>query len=169
MKITKSQETSMNLNVKDNAESILTSPRLYEVLRFGLGALFVYAGVIKLLDPKSFARIVSAYDLVPDPLLPVFAVGLPLLETIAGIGLLFDIRGSLAAISGLLLLFIAVLGYGILRNLDVDCGCFGTEELAKQDSLRLAFYRDLLLIVVVVPCLYLSRWRRKHEAEKKGS
>jgi uncharacterized membrane protein YphA (DoxX/SURF4 family) len=141
-------------------ESILASPWPYRIVRFGLAALFIYGGVIKLYDPKSFAHIISAYDVVPESLLPFIAVGLPTLETLAGLALLFDIRGSLAVISGLLVLFVAVLGYGILQNLDVDCGCFGAEDLARQDSLRLAFYRDLFLAGIILPYLYLSRWTR---------
>jgi uncharacterized membrane protein YphA (DoxX/SURF4 family) len=130
---------------------------LYQVLRIGLAGLFIYAGVVKLVDPKAFARTVSAYGIIPDALLPVVAIGFPILETVSGIGLLFDIRGSLAVISGLLTLFVVVLGFGVLKDLDVDCGCFGVEELAKQDSLRRALYRDLALIGTVVPYLYLYR------------
>jgi uncharacterized membrane protein YphA (DoxX/SURF4 family) len=141
---------------------ILASPLLYRIVRLGLAALFIYAGVTKLLDPKAFAHIVSAYGIVPESILPVVAVGLPLLETVAGIGLLLDIRGSLAVISGMLGLFIFVLEFGILKNLDVDCGCFGTEELAQRGSLRQALYRDLALIGIIVPYLYLSRRFRKH-------
>ncbi|RXM22016.1 DoxX family membrane protein, partial [Citrobacter sp. AAK_AS5] len=61
----------------------------YRVVRISLAALFLYGGGIKLLDPKAFARTISAHDLVPEPLLPVVAIGLPLVETIAGLGLLF--------------------------------------------------------------------------------
>lgn len=132
----------------------------YRIVRFGLAALFIYGGGVKLLDPKAFARTISAYDLVPDMFLPVVAIGLPLIETIAGIGLLFDIRGSLAVISSLLGMFILILGYGVSMNLDVDCGCFGAEDLARQHSLVQAFRRDLALGGIVVPYLYLSRWAR---------
>ena len=137
--------------------NVLASPWLYRIVRIGLAALFIYAGATKLLDPKAFARIVSAYGIVPEAVLPVVAVGLPLLETVAGIGLLLDIRGSLAVISGLLGLFIFILGFGILKDLNVDCGCFGTEELAQQGSLRQALHRDLALIGIIVPYLYISR------------
>jgi uncharacterized membrane protein YphA (DoxX/SURF4 family) len=147
--------------------NVLTSPVLYRVVRLGLAILFIYAGVTKLLDPKAFARIISAYGIVPETLLPVVAVGLPLLETLAGIALLLDIRGSLAVISGLLGLFISILGFGILKDLNVDCGCFGTEELAQQDSLRQAFYRDLALIGIIVPYLYLSRWTRQYSRNNR--
>lgn len=43
-------------------------------------------------------------------------------------------------------MFIIVLWYGILNNLEIDCGCFSTEELASHDSLRKAFYRDLVML-----------------------
>jgi len=129
----------------------------YRIVRFAVAALFIYGGVIKLLDPKGFARIISAYDIVPEVLLPFVAIGLPLVETVAGVALLFDIRGSLAVISGLLGLFVFVLGYGVLNDMNVDCGCFGAEELAQQESLRIAFYRDLFLAGIIIPFLYMCR------------
>lgn len=132
----------------------------YRVIRIALAALFIYGGVMKLMDPKAFARTISGYDLVPEMLLPVVAVGLPIIETVAGIGLLLDIHGSLAVITGLLGMFVFVLGYGISLNLDVDCGCFGADDLAKQAGLVQAFWRDLALGGLVVPYLYLSRWMR---------
>jgi uncharacterized membrane protein YphA (DoxX/SURF4 family) len=147
----------MRTKVKSIATDILMSPWPYRIFRFGLAALFIYGGVVKLFDPKSFANIISSYDIVPDSLLPFVAIGLPLVETLAGIALLFDVRGSLAVISGLLGLFVFVLGYGILNDLNVDCGCFGAEELAQQASLHQAFLRDLFLVGIIVPYLYLSR------------
>ena len=39
-------------------------------------------------------------------------------------------------------------------------GCFGAEELDKQAGLRAAFYRDLVLIGIVMPYLYVARWVR---------
>lgn len=139
---------------------LLSSLWLYRGVRLALAALFIYGGIVKLFDPHAFARTLSAYDLVPDPLLPVVAIGLPLVELLAGIALAFDLRGSLATIAGLFALFLVVLGYGILQELDVDCGCFGAEELNKQAGLRLAFYRDLALAGIVIPYLYLSRRMR---------
>jgi uncharacterized membrane protein YphA (DoxX/SURF4 family) len=129
----------------------------YRIVRMALASLFIYGGIFKLLDPKAFAATISAYGLVPDALLPVFAVGLPLSETIAGVALFLDRPWGLHLITGLLALFVFVLGYGILGDLNVDCGCFGAEELDKQAGLREAFYRDLALIGVVAPYLYLSR------------
>ena len=135
----------------------LAYPRLYLIIRVALAALFIYGGVTKLFDPKAFAATISAYDLVPETFLPVVAVGLPLIETIAGAALIFDRPWGLHLITGLLALFVFVLGYGILGDLNVDCGCFGAEDLNKRAGLRAAFYRDLILIGIVAPYLYLSR------------
>ena len=139
----------------------------YRIVRMALAALFIYGGVTKLFDPKAFAVTISAYDLVPETLLPFFAVGLPLIETIAGLALVMDRPWGLHLITGLLALFVFVLGYGILGDLNVDCGCFGAEELDKQARLWEAFYRDLVLIGVVAPYLYLSRRVREFAGTRK--
>jgi len=144
----------------------LAHPRFYLLIRMALAALFIYGGVVKLFDPKAFAATISAYDLVPEAILPMVAVGLPLIETIAGLALIFDRPWGLHLITGLLALFVFVLGYGVLGDLNVDCGCFGADDLNKQAGLRKAFYRDLVLIGIVMPYLYLSRWVR--EAEGRG-
>jgi hypothetical protein len=145
----------------------LVYPRPRRIVRLALATLFIYGGIIKLFDPKAFAVIISAYDLVPKALLPFVAVGLPLIETIAGFALLLGRPWGLHLITGLLALFVVVLGYGILGDLNVDCGCFGAEELDKQAGLRAALYRDLVLIGVVAPYLYLSRRVRKFAGDGK--
>jgi uncharacterized membrane protein YphA (DoxX/SURF4 family) len=130
------------------------------IVRWGLALVFLYAGSVKLMDPKAFARSISKYDLAPDFLLPVLAVGLPMVEILGAVGLIFAVRGSLSLIFGLLLFFVAVLWYGILNDLDVDCGCFSPEELQAQAGLWQAFYRDLVMIGAAI-YLYLYRWLQK--------
>lgn len=139
----------------------------YRIVRMALAGLFIYGGVVKLFDPKAFAATISAYELVPEALLPVVAVGLPLIEATAGLALAVDRPWGLHLITGLLALFVFVLGYGILGDLNVDCGCFGAEDLDKQAGLREAFYRDLVLIGIVTPYLYCSR--RVREAARVGN
>jgi uncharacterized membrane protein YphA (DoxX/SURF4 family) len=129
------------------------------IVRWGLALVFLYAGTVKLMDPKAFARSISQYNLAPDFLLPVLAVGLPLLEILGAVGLIFAVRGSLTLIFSLLLLFVAVLWYGILKDLHIDCGCFSPEELQAQAGLWEAFCRDLVMIGAAI-FLYVSRWMR---------
>ena len=136
---------------------IALSPWINLLIRFILGSMFFYAGVAKLLDPKAFARVISQYDLVPESLLAPIAIGLPVLEVLAGIGLIFAVRGSLSVISGLLVMFVFVLWYGILRNLNIDCGCFSPQELKNYAGLQQALYRDIGMLGGVV-YLYVSNW-----------
>ncbi|MFO7716841.1 MauE/DoxX family redox-associated membrane protein [Desulfosarcina sp.] len=132
---------------------------MYRLLRWFLGGLFIYSGATKLLTPQLFAVLIEAYGIVPEGLLMPVAVILPALEVLAGVGLLFDIHGSLAVVAGLLLLFVAILGYGIWMGLDVDCGCFGPgdPEAEAFHGLRPAFYRDMVMLAAVV---FLYGWRR---------
>lgn len=134
------------MNFKEKIKAIFSSKKIYFILRLILGGLFVYAGVLKISNPKAFAKVISQYNLVPEQLLVVVAIGLPLLEIIAGAGLIFDIKGSLTAISAMIIMFIVVLWYGILNNLDIDCGCFSMDEQKTHDSLREAFYRDWAML-----------------------
>jgi uncharacterized membrane protein YphA (DoxX/SURF4 family) len=133
---------------------------LYHGLRLGLACIFIYAGFIKLLDPRAFAHTIAQYDLIPEMLLPLVAVGLPALELLAGAGLIFEVRGSLTIIALLLLIFLAILGYAIWHNLDIDCGCFTLDELDAQHGLVTAFRRDLIMIGTT---LFLY-WRRRSRA-----
>ena len=146
--------------------SLLSSPWVYLVSRLVIGLLFIWAGGVKLLEPKVFARNLLQYGLVPEPLLIPTAIGLPLVEVLAGIGLILDVGLSLWIIAGLLIGFLMVLGYGIINNLDVDCGCFSASELAAQGALEAAFYRDVALLLVV---FYFFCWRRMRRTMSKQS
>lgn len=132
---------------------------MYRLTRWSLGGLFIYAGAMKLLAPKSFAVLMDAFGLLPDFLLLPAAVTLPLLEIAAGAGLVFDIRGGLGAVAGLLLLFVAVLGYGVWLGLDIDCGCFGPGDPEGEafHGLKPALFRDLAMLA---PVASLYWWRR---------
>ncbi|MEW5913019.1 MAG: MauE/DoxX family redox-associated membrane protein [Thermodesulfobacteriota bacterium] len=141
-------------------QKLLHSPWPYRLLRWGLAAVFVYAGATKLLDPRGFAVILSRYDMVPPALLPWAALGLPALEVAAGLGLAAEVRGSLSLITGLLIVFAGVLWFGVLQGLEIDCGCFAGEELAEHDSLRTALRRDLIMLAAAA-YLYWWRWRQR--------
>jgi rhodanese-related sulfurtransferase len=142
----------------------LTSIWIYRFIRWLLSFAFLYAGATKLADPEAFAALIDAYGIVANPLLMPVAVGLPLLEMVAAIGLMADIRGSLSMISGLMAVFIAILVFGIRMGLDIDCGCFGPEEIESRayHGLREALYRDLVMAAGIV---YLYGWRRFRSAD----
>jgi len=139
-------------------QRLLLAPWPYRVVRIVIAIIFLWSGLTKIYDPSGFAVVIDAYGLIPDTLIMPVAVGLPVLEFIAGVGLLFDVTGSLTLIASLLVLFMAILTYGILLGLDMDCGCFAPEdpEALAFHGLRTALYRDFLIMAAII---YLYGWR----------
>lgn len=139
----------------------LDSSWLYLAARLLLAGVFILAGVSKLADPVAFATVIEGYGLVPPGLLLPLAVGLPALEVVAGAGLVLDVRGSLAVLTALTLLFMAVLWHGMRMGLDIDCGCYapGDPEGEAYHGLGEALLRDALLLAVCAWCYW---WRRRH-------
>lgn len=135
---------------------------LYHGLRLALAGIFFWSGVTKAVHPVQFADIIGAYGLLPEALLLPAALILIGAEILAAAGLLFEKRGGLTLTALLTLLFVAVLSYGILLGLDVDCGCFGPDdpEAAAFHDLRGALLRDFLLLAAI-GYLYLWRFRNR--------
>lgn len=131
-----------------------------KLFRLVFGALFLWAAALKLSHPRAFAQAVDEYGIVPDgwPLV-IAAFAIPALEALAGLGVVLDRRAGWWLMLGLLALFIGVLGFGILNNLDVDCGCFTLAEQRGQSGLRSAFVRDWLMAAAVVWCLVVQGGR----------
>ncbi len=130
----------------------------YRLGRLALAGVFLWSGAVKLSDPDAFAVIIDAFGLVPETWSGPLSYAMPVAEIMAGAGLLLDIRGSLAAMTGFLAMFMAILGYGIWLGLDIDCGCFGpSDPEAALHSLRTSLVRDIFLMGAVV---YLYAWRR---------
>jgi putative oxidoreductase len=129
------------------------------VLRLGLGALFVVAGVLKLRDPTAFATDIANYQLLPG-LAPYLAAALPLTEVLAGLLLVVG-RGawrlSAAVAIGLMMLaFTGAASSALARGIDISCGCFGGDR-GTVDGLTIA--RDLALLAAVAAVLFLERRR----------
>lgn len=126
--------------------------------RLTIAAVFLWSGLSKAYKPDFFAETIAAYGLLPDSLIYPAAIFLIVAELAVGIGLLIEQKGALTGVTLLMMLFMAVLGYGIYLGLDVDCGCFGPNdpEARAFHDLRGAFFRDLLLMLVIS---YLYLWR----------
>ena len=73
------------------------------------------------------------------------------------LGLIFEVRGSLTTTSALLAIFLLALGYAILMEMDIDCGCFTVDELNAKTSAKHAFFRDLAMVAATI---FLFWWRR---------
>lgn len=131
--------------------------------RIVLTVVLLYGGIPKLLAPVEFAAVISAYGLLPDPLVYPAAFILPLAEVATAIGLMFNCRWAMTLAILLLFVFIAVLSYGISLGLDIDCGCFGPEdpEYGVISSLEKARIRDLLFLIPAGYTWWFSYVNRK--------
>ena len=118
-------------------------------LRLVLGALFIYAGARKALEPAAFFKSIENYKILPHTAAVAAAFFLPYLEIFCGAGLVFKrLRsGALAILSGLMVLFIVALLVSWMRGLDIDCGCFGTGDGKAHYGLDLA--RDMALLAAL--------------------
>jgi len=146
----------------DACESPLRRPGafsliFYRAVRLLLGGVFLYAGSGKLLELRAFSVSICSYGILPDFLCIYAAIFFSLVEIASGVGLMADRRGCLSIITSLLLVFSLVLWFGVLNELDVDCGCFSASEQAEHHDLRMALYRDL---VMILGAFYLYGWRR---------
>jgi putative oxidoreductase len=99
------------------------------ILRIGVGALLVVAGLLKLKAPGAFATEIANYQLTPA-LAPYLAVALPVVEVVTGVALAVGPRAwrRAAALVALVLfgMFELAVAAAYLRGINIDCGCFGT-------------------------------------------
>jgi putative oxidoreductase len=92
-----------------------------------IGGLFIYAGVVKVLDPVEFAGDIDNYKVLPWPVGVRLAFYLPWLEILSGLALITGIlyRGGVFILTALMFVFIVATVVAKARGLDISCGCFG--------------------------------------------
>lgn len=131
---------------------------LLNLIRIGLGIIFVYAAVPKILRPDEFADAINNYRILPVFLINLMAICLPYVELLIGIFLIFGFRlkavsfGSLA----LMIIFIIAILSAWIRGIDVNCGCFGTgEEIISYKEI----IRDIIfLLMALITFLKTPKW-----------
>ena len=123
--------------------------RLAFFLRIMVGALFAYAGLLKVVHPGQFATDIDHYRLLPHFAIQPLAFYLPWLEIIAGAAVMFGPgrRGGLTLLLALSLVFTAAIGTALARHLDISCGCFGSLDAG---TLGVSFVRDILLSLALL-------------------
>jgi uncharacterized membrane protein YphA (DoxX/SURF4 family) len=127
--------------------SWLASPLLSLLFRWCLGVIFVYAGLVKIVDPPGFAHALYNYHILPAWMINPLAICLPWIEVLAGASLLVGIMisGGALVVSGMLAVFAVAIVASLIRGLGVACGCFSTSATAEPIT-WLAIVRDLLLL-----------------------
>ena len=142
----------------------LRHPALPWLLGIGLGAVFVYASIDKIEQPREFARIVYHYRLIgPSAALGfvpanAFSVALPWIEALTGLLLIVGVwRREAALTAGLLLvMFLVAVGWALAHGIDVEnCGCFTVSGEGRSAGLKLIL-QDLGLLAVAALLAFVS-------------
>ena len=132
--------------------------KLAVALRLAMGALFVYSGGMKALDPHGFAIQVANYRILPHAPSVALALYLPYLELLCGGCLIFKTlhRGALIITGMLMLIFISALASAWARGLRISCGCVGSNQGIANYGV------DLLRDIAILACLVFL-WRKSQE------
>jgi uncharacterized membrane protein YphA (DoxX/SURF4 family) len=153
--------------------------RLYLLVpaRWILGAILLWLGLAKALDPVGFMKLVREYQVVGPPLLTVIPALLPWFEVYCGLLLLCGIavRGAAVVAGGLLAAFSLLIlqrAWGIHEAQSIafcairfDCGCGGGAVNICFKLFQNILLLGLSALVVLVPCPHCA-WR--YELRRAG-
>lgn len=121
--------------------------------RIGLGVIWIMAGASKIGKIGSTTQSIEAYQIFTFEWSRFLAHIIGPVEIIGGVLLLLGCAISFCSIVSIsvLTLFIVGLTQAILRGFSIDCGCFGSGDLAgSQLDMVIAILRDFTLIGLTV-------------------
>src|SRR5881396_3815061 len=128
----------------------------WRIIDLIVGGIFVYAGVLKVLDPVQFANDIDNYKMLPWFVSVRLALYLPWLEIFCGLAVIFRFlyRGGLSILTALIVVFIGATIAAKLRGLDITCGCFGHASqhwsFAQHMAVDLAIFGALLALYFAI-------------------
>ncbi len=130
--------------------------KLWLALRLGLGALFIYASLYKIVSPGAFAHQIYNYKILPPWAINPVAIVLPWLQFFCGLALLINrgVRGASVLIFAMLVVFQAAVASALVRGLNISCGCF---KSGGEAATWWTFARDFILVVLAALQLYGSK------------
>ena len=130
---------------------LLRHPGVIRVAQLGVAVVFLAAALGKIGEAGPFARQIGYYRLLPFGLENVLAITLPWIELVAALALLFGYRARAAAMvtAGLMGMFVFVVAAAVARNLDIECGCFGTSDASKVGTAKLIENVGLLALSLI--------------------
>ena len=129
---------------------MLSRSIFWRILDFVIGGIFIYAGVIKALDPIGFANDIDNYKILPWPIGVRLAFYLPWLEILCGLALITRrlYLGGLSILTALMSVFILASIVAKARGIDISCGCFG--HVSRNFSFTWHLILDFAIFAVLV-------------------
>lgn len=143
--------------ITSSATPSATRTRVLDILsflaRFGLAAVWLASGWLKLSDELTTKQAIRAYRLFPLDIIPTLAVLIPAMELALGVLLLLGLflRATSIVSAVIFVLFIAGIVSAWARGLTIDCGCFGgggENPNAGPANYLTEIARDLAFIVM---------------------
>src|ERR1041385_3222041 len=139
---------------------------VWQILSVIVGAIFVYAGVVKAIDPIQFGLDIDNFKILPWFVSVRLAFYLPWLEILCGLALIFHFlyRGGLSVLTLLVLVFIGATIAAKVRGLDITCGCFGHSSQRWSFPQHMAI--DLAIFIALILLLWSESISRPHNDQK---
>jgi uncharacterized membrane protein YphA (DoxX/SURF4 family) len=139
------------------------------VIRLVVGGVFITAGALKIGDSLQFGDKIASFEILPNSLVNLLALGLPVFEILAGMLLIVAwLRGPAAlAISIVSGIFLIAIVSALARGLTIDCGCFGTGAPTRA-RMWLDLARDSGLFIAVVFAYVYPPTRTPRAAESEA-
>jgi putative oxidoreductase len=136
-----------------------TNDRLLQLIGIIIGAVFIYAGALKVADPVGFAHDIDNYKTLPWTVSVAVAFYLPWLEIFSGLALITGriYRGALTILTGLIAAFILVSIAAKARGLDITCGCFGHVSKGWSFASHMLVDFSILAALLLIWMLYRRR------------
>ena len=129
---------------------------IWRIVDLIIAGIFIYAGVLKALDPVQLAHDIDHYKILPWAVGVGLAFYLPWLEIFCGLALIFRLfyRGALSILTSLVVVFLVATIAAKVRGLDITCGCFGHASQNWSFPAHLAL--DLGILAVLAVLCYCS-------------
>jgi putative oxidoreductase len=134
---------------------------LWRILDLIIAAIFIYAGVLKALDPVQLAHDIDHYKILPWGVGVGLAFYLPWLEIFCAFALIFRLfyRGALSILTSLVVVFLVATIAAKVRGLDITCGCFGHASQNWSFPTHLALDLGILAALAVLGYWSVARAR----------
>lgn len=139
--------------MRQKISALLHSKIVQVISQLSLGGIFVYASMGKILNPQSFIINIRNYRMVPEVLIKPMAMVLPWIELIFGVLLILNIFTKVSAIvlSSLIVLFIIAIVSTLIREINIDCGCFIQQKKTEIEGVYTSGYhlliRDIIFLI----------------------
>jgi uncharacterized membrane protein YphA (DoxX/SURF4 family) len=135
------------------------------IFRFLLGAVFIFSGFVKAIDPFGFAYKISDYFAAfnlqwMDSFALFISISMSALEFLIGAALFLGITNKLSAWLGLLFMafFTPLTLYLAVKNPVSDCGCFGDAFIMTNWE---TFYKNVALIIfAIITFVYRNKFKK---------